>query len=181
MSKVKDNPTPPAKPRRPATLAETAAPAKPSRVLREERTFTTTRKSWPILWKHPEFVADGKRQVEVKKGIFIELYRHQEFFPTQFIQGLAKNPLFRKWEIQGKEDAWTRELAEFLERYVEATRHVDVMYFDRRPRPMTQIELEEELSDAYVASRAKDSIIAQQDEELENLRARLVELQPKGA
>lgn len=151
---------------------------KESKVLREEQTYTTTKKQWPIMWLPGEHQMEGKRSVEAKKAIFIELYRGVEFFPSRFIDGVLKNPALMKGRTPA--DISVDALRNFLEGYVETTRHVGVMHYDKRPRPNTQIELEDELTEVYAANRQKDSVIAQQSEQLEDLRRRLAEAQKGG-
>jgi hypothetical protein len=148
-------------------------PKKESKVLREEQTFTTTRKSWPIQWLAGDFRTEGKRSVEVKKSIWIELYRGVEFFPSRFIAKVLKDPALMKG--RDPKEVNVDDLREFLEGYVVSTRQVGVMHYDKRPRPNTQIELEDELTDAYTTMRQQDSIIQQQSEQLEALRKRLAE------
>lgn len=157
-------------------------PKKESRVLRQEQTYTTTKKRWPILWLQGEYRMEGKRSVEVAKSVFIELFRGVEFFPSRFVRELLKDPTLLKGRDpkEMKEDALVERLVEFLEAYVERTRHVDVMYFERRPRPNTQIELEEELKDAYATSRQQASVIASQEDQLADLRKRLAAAEKKG-
>lgn len=150
---------------------ESVKTKKESKVLREEQTYTTTKKQWPIMWLPGEFRTDGKRSVETKKAIFIELYRSVEFFPSRFVAKVVRDPALMKGRTPKEIDV--DALREFLEGYVETSRQVGVMHFDKRPRPNTQIELEDELSEAYTTMRQKDSVIHQQSEQLADLRRRL--------
>jgi hypothetical protein len=154
------------------------APKKESKVLRDEQTFTTTRKQWPIKWIESDFQPDGKRSVEFKKAIWIELFRGVEFFPSRFVAKVLKDAALMK--NRDPKEINVEKLREFLEGYVESTRQVGVMHFDKRPRPNTQIELEDELSDAYGTMRQQDSVIHQQSEQLEDLRKRLAAAEKKG-
>lgn len=159
------------------------APKKESKVIREERTFTTTRKIWPILWKAGEYKQEGTRSVEVRKAVWIDLRRNEEFFPSRYVKELLKNPALVKswgWDKKGGiEDALAKELHDFLEGYVEGTRQIGVMYYDKRPRPFSQVELEEELTEAYGTIRSQESVNQQQAEEIENLRKRLAAYEKK--
>jgi hypothetical protein len=165
-----------------AVKSKTESKAKPeSKVLREEQTYTTTKKRWPIMWKAGEHVTEGKRSVEVKKSIFLELYRDVEFYPSRFVKAMLKDPVLTKGRSPKElnEEALVQELHEFMEAYVEKTRHVNVMHFNRRPRPVSQVELEEELQDAYGTIRSQESVNQQQAEEIENLRKRLAVYEKK--
>lgn len=144
---------------------------KASKVLRDEQTFTTTKKKWPIMWLPGEFTLEGKRSVETVKSIFIDLHRGVEFYPSRFVAEVLKNPALMKNRDPKPVNA--EALTAFLEAYVENTRQVGVMHYDKRPRPNTQIELEDELNDAYGTMRQQDSVIQQQSEQLEELRKRL--------
>jgi hypothetical protein len=146
-------------------------PKKESKVLRDEQTFTTTKKKWPILWLAGESEQVGTRTVETKKAVWIELYRSVEFFPSRFVAEVLKDPLLMKG--RDPKDVTVEKVAAFMEAYVENTRHVAVMYYDKRPRPKMQVDLEDELNEVYGTVRQQASVIQQQAEQLEALRERL--------
>lgn len=148
---------------------------KESKVLREEQTYTTKKKSWSILWLPSEFENVGSRTQQMKKGIMVELFQNQEFFPSRFCADILKNPLYKNWK---KDEVNAEALHLFLEGYAVERR--EVQRFEDRVRPQTQIELEEELKDVYAGRRHDQSVIQQQSEQLEDMRKKLDALQGKG-
>lgn len=152
-----------------------AARPENSKVVREEITYTTMKATHGFLFMGTKFKTVNNRQEVEKASIFVELKRGIEFFPSKFLANY-RGAGWAPGEAMAHLDALRTDLAR------RASPTGEIREWTNRPRPQSQIELENELRNAYKDIDSAFSTIDSHAATIEALRAQLVAAgqQPQG-
>lgn len=138
-------------------------------VIKDDKTFTATKRESGFMWKNSEF-AEGRGNKLIRIGVYIELNRGVEFKPREFCENF-KGYGWKPGELDAD------ELIAELELRADDRTKPEVMRYEDRPRPVAQILLEGELADMrerYAQMEGLFEAAAQKDPELLELRKKVL-------